>query len=421
MAFVAAAAEGLKRDVRVMSLIGTAHFSSHFYQLMLPPLFPLLAERFGVGYAALGLLPATFFTVSGICQTIAGFMVDRFGARNVLVAGLAALAAATAATSLVTEFWMLIVVSALAGIGNSVFHPADFAILNASVATNRLGRAFGVHGIGGNLGWAVAPVTVAALTALLGWQTALLILGSLGLVMAAFLWSQSAVFVDHRHPNVAAPGPPSSSRAAARPGAGESRLGADIRLLTTAPVLLCFAFFTIYTMAFIGLQTFSVPALMALADLPLAVATGALTGYGIGGVLGVLAGGLIADRFGRHTLVAVLGMAGGSLCSLMIGLGPSLAAFLVVMMTGAGLFLGLMGPSRDLLVRAAAPPGATGKVYGFVYSGLDLGSALVPLFFGWLIDSDLPRAMYLAAAILLLVTIVPIWQVHRQAVARVAA
>jgi MFS transporter, FSR family, fosmidomycin resistance protein len=135
-------------------------------------------------------------------------------------------------------------------------------------------------------------------------------------------------------------------------------------------------------------------------------------------VLGVLAGGFIADRFGRHTMVAILGMAGGSLFSLLIGLGPSVAVFLGAAMTLAGFCLGLMGPSRDLLVRSAAPPGATGKVYGFVYSGLDLGSALVPLFFGWLIDHGQPRAMFVSAAILLLVTVMPILQVHRHALAR---
>src|SRR4029450_5950297 len=186
----------LKRDLRIIGLGGSAHFFSHFFQLTLPPLFPLIKETFGVPYVALGFMMSLMYASSGIGQTISGFLVDRFGAARVLVLGMSLSAPSMAAAGMAPTYWALLPIAVLAGLGNSVFHPADYSIFNASVNARRLGRAYSVHGICGNLGWTVAPAVVVGLTGLYGWRTALTIVGTLGLGAAALLASQSQLLAD---------------------------------------------------------------------------------------------------------------------------------------------------------------------------------------------------------------------------------
>ena len=172
------APSSLRRDVHVIGLIAVAHFFSHFFQLTLPPLFPLLKTVFGVPYVALGLAMSVFYGASGIGQTLSGFLVDRIGAARVLLGGMALFASSVALAGLVPSYWMLLPVALLAGLGNSVFHPADYSILNASVDPRRIGRGYSVHSISGNLGWAVAPTVVVGLTASSGWRAALVTVGA---------------------------------------------------------------------------------------------------------------------------------------------------------------------------------------------------------------------------------------------------
>ena len=219
------APSALRRDVRVIGLIGAAHFFSHFFQLVLPPLFPLLKTVFGVPYVALGLTMSVFFAASGIGQTLSGFLVDRVGAHRVLMGGMALFAGSIALAGLVPTYWMLLPVAMLAGLGNSVFHPADYSILNSSVDPRRIGRGYSAHAISGNLGWAVAPPVVFALTAHFSWRVALVTVGGLGLAMVAVLATQGGLF-----------GP-------VRSGARGKSAAADMRLLLTAPILSAFAYF----------------------------------------------------------------------------------------------------------------------------------------------------------------------------------
>jgi FSR family fosmidomycin resistance protein-like MFS transporter len=398
-----AVAPALRRDVQVISLVGLAHGLSHFFQLSLPPLFPLLRDELGVGYAALGAVMSLFYIVSAIGQTSAGFLVDRFGARPILLGGIALFGASIAGAALATSYWMLLPVAVAAGLGNSVFHPADFAIFNASVSPARLGRAYSVHSICGNVGWAAAPVVVVGLSAGLGWRGALVVVGSLGLVAALALGTQSSLVVDHR------------MRSAARRGPASAGLAADVRVLTQTPILMAFAYFALVATALIGMQTFSVSAMVAIHDAPLGLATGALTGFLLGGATGILAGGLVADRTRRHDAVAAGGMLVAAMLTLALATGAVGITLLTPIMMLTGLSLGVTGPSRDMLVRAATPPGASGKVYGFVYSGLDLGSAITPLLFGWMLDHGAPRAIFVGIAAFMLLTIATIVQVRRQA------
>lgn len=386
----------LRHDAEVIGLVSVAHLLSHFLQLLLAPLFPLLKDEFGVGYAALGLMFSVMYTVSGVSQTMAGFIVDRYGARRVLLFGMATFSLALLLTGLATSYWMLVAVALLAGIGNSVFHPADFAILNAKVNPKRLGYAFSTHAIGGNFGWLAAPVFSIGISTAYGWRAATIAAGVLGLLLTAIVASGTAL---------------SGAQADAGgqrnkiPGARKGGLGEEMRALMSRPVLTCFAFFTFYAMALIGLQTFSVSVISALYGAPLVTASAALTGFLFGGTVGVVAGGIAAAHSSRHNLVAAAGMFIGTAFTLLLASGALPLWLLTGAMALVGFFIFSTQPSRDILVRGAAPPGATGKVYGFVYSGLDLGASLSPLLFGWLLDQHLPQWVFGAASLFMLVAV----------------
>jgi MFS transporter, FSR family, fosmidomycin resistance protein len=400
----------LKRDMRIIGLVSSAHFFSHFFQLALPPLFPLLKDAFGVPYVALGFMMSLMYAASGIGQTISGFLVDRFGAARVLVTGMSLFAGAIVAAGLAPSYWALLPIALLAGLGNSVFHPADYSIFNASVETRRLGRAYGVHSICGNLGWTVAPAVVVTLAANSSWRAALVTVGGVGVAAALLLATQSGHLADD-----------GSSASPREAGAGEGGLAADIRLLMVAPVLAAFAYFALLATSLIGIQTFSVTALVALYQAPLGLATGALTAFLLGGAGGILVGAFLADHTRRHDLVAAGGMLSGAVLVLVMATGALALAALPVVMALAGFALGVTSPSRDMLVRQATPRGASGKVYGFVYSGLDLGSSLTPLLFGWLLDRGEPRAVFVVSAAFMLLTITTVVQVRRHGVRAVAS
>ncbi len=392
----------LPRDVRVISLIGAAHFFSHFFQLTLPPLFPLLRDELGVSYVVLGLMMGVFYAASGIGQTVAGFLVDHLGARRILLGGMLLLASGIGLAGLSPSYWILVPIVLLAGLGNSVFHPADYSILNASVTPHRLGRAYSVHGILGMLGFATGPLVIVVLAGLLGWRTALMTVGALGLVGVAFFATQAQAF--------------SGADAAAPAGAlGRAGRTPDFRVLLAPAILMAFVFFALYASAFIGIQTFAVAAMVALYDTPLALATGALTAYLLGSAGGILIGGFVADRARRPDLVAAAGMLLSAAVTLLVASAALPAGALPGAMALAGLFVGAINPSRDLIVRQATPAGASGRVYGFVYSGLDLGSSITPLVFGWLLDHGRPRAVFVLVAGLLVLAIITVMRVRARA------
>ena len=384
-----------KRDAEVIGLVGFAHLVSHFFQLILAPLFPLLKDEFGIGYAALGLMVSIMYTVSGISQTMAGFAVDRYGAHRVLLFGMTAFSLALLLIGFATSYWMLLALALLAGVGNSVFHPADFAILNAKVNPKRLGYAFSTHGIGGNFGWLAAPVFSVGISSAYGWRAATVAAGVVGLLVTAVIASRTAL----------AGGQSDAGQRNRIPQAQRDALREGMRPLMSRPVLKCFVFFTFYSMALVGLQTFSVSVMTALYGAPLVTASTALTGFLFGGIIGIVAGGFAAAHSERHNLVAASGMLIGAALTLLLASGALPIALLTGAMALIGFFTFSTQPSRDILVRAAAPPGATGKVYGFVYSGLDLGGSLSPLLFGWMLDQHMPQRVFGAAALFMLITV----------------
>jgi len=397
----------LRRDMRVIGLISGAHFFSHFYQLVLPPLFPLLRAEFDVSYWALGWLTGLFYITGAISQPAVGFVVDRYGARPILLAGLALLAAAIAALGLAPGYWAMVPIVIVAGLGNAVFHPADFAILNASVHNSRLGRAYGAHGIFGNLGWAAAPPAVWLLAELFGWRTALITLGCLGLAATVYLASQGDAIIDHRRPETDAAVP-------------KTTLAADIAGLMTPAILLTFTFFMLTSMALIGVQTFVPIALTNFHQTLPDTAKDALTAFLLAGAAGTLGGGILVDRIKRPELIVGVCLGAFTLIFLALAL-RSLPGILVIpVMALTGALLGATSPSRDMIVRQKTLTGASGKVYGFVYSGLDLGAAIIPPVFGWLIDRGDPQFVFVLVGAVIGVSVLTILHFDRHKAAATA-
>lgn len=379
-------------DLSTIGLVGLAHGTSHFFHMLLPPLFPLFVRDFGVSYAQLGLVVTLFFVISGIGQAMAGFLVDRIGARPVLFAALLCFAAAAAAGSAAQGLDGLMLAAALAGLGNSPFHPVDFTILNKRVSAPRLGHAFSVHGISGNLGWAMAPLVHAGLTQATGswrWSLAACALWAL-LVLALLVWQRAAL--DDR---VAA------SATARAPGAAACPQDSAFGFLRLPSVWLCFSFFFFSTAALSAIQSFAGPALSQMYGLPVASTAFVVTGYMLAGVAGMVIGGWLAARAARLERTIGVCLAGSALLLMLVGSGwlPGTLAMTLAALAGFG--TGLAGPSRDMLIKRAAPPGATGRVYGTVYSGLDIGFAVAAPVFGAALDAGAPGSVFHGAALAL--------------------
>jgi MFS family permease len=398
-----APATTFRRDVHVIALVSVAHSLSHFFQLALPPLFPLLRAEFDVSFTLLGGLVASFYAASSVTQFTAGFVVDRAGARPVLLAGMALVAGGTLAASLVPGPAWLFPAAIAMGIGNGVFHTADFAILNASIDPKRLGYAYSMHGVGGKLGYALAPIVSIGLGAAFGWRTALAAMGILGLIMLGVLATQRARLESHRAHDVQG-----------------HTLGGSLVLFVQPAILLCFFYFIFQTTAVVGLQTFLPAALNVGLTLPLVLATTALTAYLLGGAAGIVMGGFIAVRATRHDRVAGAGLLAGAVLLAIVAAGDVPRALIVPLFVLIGVAVGVTGPSRDLIVRNATPKGAAGRVYGFVYSGLDIGATLAPLWFGLMLDHGLAREMFFAIAALFVVAIGTVVNVRRALVTRTA-
>lgn len=377
------------RDLRTISLVGLAHGTSHFLHMLLPPLFPLFKGEFGVSYAELGLLVTLFFAISGIGQALAGFLVDRVGARPVLFVALGCFVAAATSGALAQGYGGLLLAAALAGLGNSPFHPVDFTILNQRVSQSRLGHAYAVHGISGNLGWAIAPIVVLGISGLTGswrWALAACALWVLA-VLALLLWQREAL--NDRS---------SWREATARDATAD---GATLAFLRLPSVWLCFSFFFFSTSALAAILSFAGPALQKMYDLPLATASFVVTGFMLFGVVGLVLGGFLAVRAAQLERLIGVCLAGSAMLLILVGSGWLSGGVAVGVAALAGLGIGLAGPSRDMLIKRASPLGATGRVYGTVYSGLDLGFALAAPVFGAVLDSGNPGGVFIGAALAL--------------------
>jgi len=387
----------LARDARTIGLVGLAHATSHFFHLLLPPLFPAFIRDFGLSYSELGLAVTLFFVISGIGQASAGFVVDRIGARPVLFGAMGCFVAASAAAAAAQGFGGLLLAAALAGLGNSPFHPVDFTILNKRVSGARLGHAFSIHGISGSLGWALAPVFLIGLSALGGhWRWA---------YAGTALWALAvlALLVVYRDDIDDRAGAPRRHPAASPQEATPEHPMAFLRLPS---VWLCFSFFLSSAVSLAAIQSFAGPALGKLYGLPLSTTAFVITGYMLLSAAGTLAGGFLPSRVRRLEATIALAMASAATLLLLAASGwlPGPASAFAVVLAGFG--TGIAGPSRDMLIRQATPPGATGRVYGTVYSGLDVGFAVAAPIFGRLLDQGQPGGVFVGAALALSLGIV---------------
>lgn len=395
----------LAQDAQTIGLVGLLHGGSHFFHLLLPPLFPWLVADFGWSYSELGVLVSVFFVVSGVGQALAGFLVDRVGARPVLLAALVCFFLAAVTAGLATGYAGLWCAAALAGLGNAPFHPVDFTILNRRVSPARLGHGFAVHGMSGNLGWAAAPLFLVGLTTTTGsWRMACFgAAGIAALLLLLALWQRDALddqrIATPADRNNSTTGKPTSSKAADQtPVVTQEHPMAFLRLPS---VWLCFSFFFWSTCALTSIQTFASPALQALYALPLSITGLVVTGYMLCGVAGMVMGGFLAGRVQRlETLISCCLL----VAALLLALGGTgwfsgHVTFALVILAGIG--TGLAGPSRDMLIKQAAPPGATGRVYGTVYSGLDLGFAVAAPVLGAIMDRQWFAGIFYSAAIAL--------------------
>ena len=386
---MAIATDAPASEIRVLSLIGVGHFLSHFYILCLPPMLPLFAREFDVGFALLGGALTGYAWIGGILQAPIGVALDKIDARKMLAVGLAVNATAIGLIGLSENFWQFAALAVVAGVGNAVFHPVDYAIIAAKVSEKRLGRAYSLHTFSGFFGGGVAPVAMLSLTGIFDWRTAFIIVGILGIAAAILILAQGETLAGEN-----------SSRTPVAPDAKTPK-----SVLFSAPVLLYFLFLATYGLATGGISSQGVVVMVKMGLADEVTAAQVLSAYQFAVAGGILIGGIIAEKFGRHGLTAAICLL--TTAALMLtpaSLAPT-GLMLFAIFIAAGFGFGAVLPARDLMVRAITPAGGSGRVFGFVFVGLSVGSGLAGVVFGALVDAGLDLWVFPAVAALLALSV----------------
>lgn len=405
---VIALAGTARRDAAVISLVGFAHGTSHFFHLMLPPLFPWFMREYSLSYTAVGALMTVFFVVSGTGQVLAGFLVDRWGSHRVLCLGLGLLAASGLIVAGSPGVWALYAAAFVAGMGNSVFHPADFALLNDRVSQPRLGYAFSAHGLSGNLGWAAGPLIMTAAATAAGWRTAGLVAATIG--GTAFL----TVWWKRGHLTQGFEDPATGARTR------KTENAVRLRELVALPLTwFAFGFFFFSTMVLGALENFAPPLLQKLYGLSLSSATYGLTSYLVGGAMGLLLGGFLVNAGKSQDKVVSLCFLGSAAIAVVLAAAVAPGWTVIGLMAVMGFGVGVAGPSRDMLVRTSTMTllgrGVFGRIYGLVYSGADVGLAIAPIIFGLIMDGGRPNFVFAGIGAALVIAIAAAQAISREA------
>ena len=397
-----AATSTLRSDASLIGLVGLAHGISHFSQLILAPLFPWLKDAFNVSYTELGAVLTVFFVVSCAVQAASGFIVDKMGPRPVLFVGLACLGLAAFGYAMAPSYWAMLPCAVLAGVGNGVFHPVDYTLFNRKVAPTRLGHAYSVHGITGSLGWALAPAFVVPIAIAYGWRTALASAGVLAMAVLVILWfNRGALALDVKAVHKA------TGQGAAAPAGGE------FDFLRIPAVWMCFGFFFFYAMVISIVQTFAPVAAGKLHAVPVALVAICLTVYMVASSVGMVVGGFLASDPSRCERIVGIGFGIAACFALVMALADFPPVVVPVLFGAMGFASGIAGPSRDLLVKRSTPANASGRVYGVVYAGLDIGQAVAPLIFGRLMDAGQYTSVIVGLALVQGVLIASAFNVRR--------
>ena len=376
-----------KDNAKAIGLVSLAHLYSHFFFFVLPPLFPLLRDDLSVSYTQLGLLLVVFNLVTGLTQLPVGMLVDRLDAPKLLIAAVAIQGIALIGIGLAPSYWMMVVMMVPAGLANAVYHPADYTILNRSVAPHLMGRAFSVHTVSGFGGGAIAPLTMVGLAGITGWQSAVMIVGIAGLAITLILAFNQNCLIDTQDDD----GEDSSE------GEKHQSLRSTMSLLLSMPILMGFVFWLFISVANKGVSYFSVSVFDQLYGLPLTISNLALTAFLAMSSLGILIGGVLGDKSDRHDLIVISGTLVAGLAILLMGMVDLGVAGVIAAMSLAGISSGITTPSRDLLVRSVTPKNAVGAVFGFVSTGLNVGGVIVPVIFGWLLDIQAAMWVFMIA------------------------
>jgi len=396
-----------RNDWLLIALIGAIHGSSHFFQLVFPTLFLYLHQAFGFDYFQLGVLVTAFFFVSGIGQASSGFIVDRIGPMPVLHFGLLSFVAAGVLISVSQNYWMLLAAAVIGGAGNSVYHPVDYSIINQRVSPARLGHAFSVHGLTGNLGWALAPIFITTLAMWWGWRAAAFGAGMLVLVIYCF------ALLGRRLLSGAQPALQKTLEAEQRKAAKEETVDdlsehtvwQTVTAIVKKPALWgAFLFFAFSSVALSAVQNYTIPLMSTVYHLSEMLSSFSLSAYMVTAAVGMIAGGFLAGASARSERIVFVSLvfAGLTLLLLAFSIVPGWAAMGLVAL--AGFCSGVAAPSRDMLIRRVAPKGATGTIYGLVYSGMDVGASMGPAVFGYLVDAQIERGPWYGAALAFVVS-----------------
>lgn len=392
------AEEGGSRAARTLAVISAVHLVSHYYWLAFAPMMPALRDLLNVSYTELGLAITVMNAVSAVTQAPTGFIVDRYGPRLLLFIGVLIGSAGFILIGLAPSYPMLIAGAVLIGLGNAVYHPADYSILSAEMPPARMGKAYSIHSFTGYIGFAIAPPLVLAMLGFDGVRFALIATGLIGVVLALPLLPEI---------------PGEQRGLTVRRSSPQERTSS--KALVTPAVIALTLMFTTLNMSTGMLQTYMMVALEQLVALPLALGNTALTVFLTMLVIGIIIGGFIADRLKHQSTLAGLGLAAAALLICVIGAVNLGVTGTMLVVGAAGLLAGIIVPSRDMLVRQASPPDAVGRVFGIVTTGFNFGGMVAPIVGGLLLDHHAPAWIFFGSAAFMLLTVVIAVGVDRSA------